>query len=87
MRSEPVRQNKIADYMYQHGMNNGYTTREIATMMDTTTNAILSGLKRMRKAGRVFHHQNKWYLTGSEKMNQEGFGKDQSATEANTSSG
>lgn len=76
------RQETIVAYMYDHGKNEGYTTREMATVMDTSTGAVLNGLKRLRKSGRVFQIMGKWYLSGNEIMR-----KDKSATEANASGG
>lgn len=66
-----TRQELVIQYMVSHGLHEGYTTREIATMMDTTTNAILAAFKRLQKKGRVFYFQGKdggkWFLTGAEK--------------------
>lgn len=62
------RQDLIIQYMASHNIHEGYTTREIATMMDTTTNAILAAFKRLQKKERVFHFDGKWYVTGKEKI-------------------
>lgn len=61
------RQELIVQYMLNKNPDEGYTTREIASMMDVTTNAILAAFKRLRKKGRVYYYQNKWWLSGSEK--------------------
>lgn len=68
MRSEPVRQNAIITYMVTRDPDRPYSTRDIATALNCTTNAALAAFKRLRTKGQVFRFQNMWHLTSTEKL-------------------